>query len=235
MLQLDGVHTYYGHSHILQGVTFSVEKGECVALLGRNGAGKTTTIHSISGLTPSREGKILMNGKEIQGQAPFQISLTGIGLVPQGRRVFPSLTVRENLLMPERAPSRDNHLPVWNLEKIYGLFPALRERETNMGNELSGGQQQMLAIGRALMTNPQFLLMDEPSEGLAPVIIDHIRNIILDLKKTGLSILIVEQNLQLACEVADRVLVMNKGVIVWEGSSQELLSNEDVLHQYLGV
>lgn len=235
MLQLDGVHTYYGHSHILQGVTFSVEKGECVALLGRNGAGKTTTIHSISGLTPAREGKIRLNGKELQDQLPYHISLAGIGLVPQGRRVFPSLTVKENLLMPERPQSHDKQLPLWNLEKIYELFPALRERETNMGNELSGGQQQMLAIGRALMTNPQFLLMDEPSEGLAPVIIDHIRNIILDLKKTGLSILIVEQNLQLACEVADRVLVMNKGVIVWEGSSEELLSNEDVLHQYLGV
>lgn len=153
----------------------------------------------------------------------------------QGRRVFPSLTVRENLIMPSRPAQENNGLPVWTLERIYEIFPALKEREKNMGNELSGGQQQMLAIGRALMTNPEFLLMDEPSEGLAPIIIQQIRDIIIDLKNTGLSILVVEQNLELACSVADRVLVMNKGAIVWEGEPEALFKNEEILHHYLGV
>lgn len=153
----------------------------------------------------------------------------------QGRRIFPSLTVRENLIMPSRPAQENNGLSVWTLERIYEIFPALKEREKNMGNELSGGQQQMLAIGRALMTNPEFLLMDEPSEGLAPIIIQQIRDIIIDLKNTGLSILVVEQNLELACSVADRVLVMNKGAIVWEGEPEALFKNEEILHYYLGV
>ncbi len=236
MLKLDGVNTYYGTSHILQGVSFEVPEGRCTALLGRNGAGKTTTVHSVAGLTPPRGGSITFGGREIAGLPPYKISKAGISLVPQGRRIFPSLTIRENLLMPARTGSsgRDGREP-WTLERVYELFPVLKEREGNMGNQLSGGQQQMLAIGRALMTNPEFILMDEPSEGLAPVIIDQVGDIVLRLKKTGLSILLVEQNVSLACGAADEVLVMNKGQIVWQGEPEELLSDESVQHKYLGV
>ena len=235
VLTVEKIKTYYGNSYILQELSFSVEKGKCVALLGRNGAGKTTTIHSIMGLVPPREGRILYEGQPITGLPPYRIAKRGIGLVPQGRRIFPSLTVRENLLMPARPPRNPEQRKAWTLEEIYNLFPALKERENNMGNELSGGQQQMLAIGRALMTNPDFLLMDEPSEGLAPVIIEQVEEIIKTLKQTGLSILLVEQNFYLACNVADEVLVMNKGQIVWQGSPEELLKNEDVQRDYLGV
>lgn len=235
MLTVEKIKTYYGNSYILQELSFTVEKGKCVALLGRNGAGKTTTIHSIMGLVPPREGRILFEGEQIMGLPPYRIAKRGIGLVPQGRRIFPSLTVRENLLMPARPPRNPEQRTPWTLEEIYRLFPALKKRENNMGNELSGGEQQMLAIGRALMTNPDFLLMDEPSEGLAPVIIEQVEEIIKTLKQTGLSILLVEQNFYLACNVADEVLVMNKGKIVWQGSPEELLQNEEVQHYYLGV
>lgn len=237
MLKLERVHTYYGNSHILQGLSFEVAAGKCVALLGRNGAGKTTTIHSIAGLTPPREGAISFRGKTISGMPSYKIARQGIGLVPQGRRIFPSLTIRENLIVPAKEARQTAGVGQrrWNLEAVYELFPILREREQNMGTQLSGGQQQMLAIGRALMTNPQFLLMDEPSEGLAPVMIDQVGEIIKKLKATGLSILLVEQNFYLACGAADEVLVMNKGQIVWQGSPRELLANEEVQHQYLGV
>jgi len=237
MMKLDNIHTYYGNSHILQGVSFEIPKGKCVALLGRNGAGKTTTIHSIAGITPTRKGTITFDGKSISGWPTYRISKIGIGLVPQGRRIFPSLTVLENLMIPARKPekSEKNDLETWTLEKIYELFPVLKERQKNMGNELSGGQQQMLAIGRALMTNPKFLLMDEPSEGLAPIIIDQIGETIKKLKSTGLSILLVEQNIFLACHVADEVLIMNKGQIVWQGSPPKLMERKDIQHQYLGV
>lgn len=171
----------------------------------------------------------------IQGLPANKISKLHMALVPQGRRVFSSLSVKENLLMPSRnSKHQDRDLKYWTIDEVYNLFPALKEREQNMGNELSG-QQQMLAIGRSLITNPQFILMDEPSEGLAPVIINQITDILLDLKKTGLSILVVEQNLKLACDVADRVLVMNKGQIVWEGTPDVLLKSEEILHKYLGV
>jgi branched-chain amino acid transport system ATP-binding protein len=236
MLSLEDVHTYYGNSHILQGVNFTVSEGECVALLGRNGAGKTTTIHTISGLTPSKKGKIRFKDHAIEGLPANKISKMHMALVPQGRRVFSSLSVKENLLMPSRPiKHKESGLKYWTIDEVYDLFPALKLREQNMGNELSGGQQQMLAIGRALITNPQLILMDEPSEGLAPVIIDQITDIIKDLKKTGLSILVVEQNLKLACDVADRVLVMNKGHIVWEGTPDVLLNSDEILHKYLGV
>jgi branched-chain amino acid transport system ATP-binding protein len=235
MLNVKDIHTYYGNSYILQGLSFTVEKGKCVALLGRNGAGKTTTIHSIAGLVAPRRGLIEYGGQKISGLPPYRIARMGIGLVPQGRRIFPSLTVRENLVMPAREPRSAAERKAWTLEEIYGLFPVLKERENNMGNELSGGQQQMLAIGRALMTNPDFLMMDEPSEGLAPVIIEQVGEIIHKLKETGLSILLVEQNFYLACDVADEVLVMSKGQIVWQGSPQELLQDEEIQHRYLGV
>ncbi|TCJ15066.1 ABC transporter ATP-binding protein [Rubrobacter taiwanensis] len=233
MLELEDVHTYYGTSHILQGLSFSVPERKCVALLGRNGAGKTTAIHSIAGLTPPRRGSIRFMEREIAGLRPHKIARLGVGLVPQGRRIFPSLTVEENLIITNRqSPDGAEN---WDLTKVYELFPALRERASNMGNELSGGEQQMLAIARALMTNPRFLLMDEPSEGLAPVIIERIGDVVLRLKEAGLSILVVEQNVSLACSVADEILIMNKGRIVWRGSPKELLADEPVQHKYLGV
>ncbi|OQP05270.1 ABC transporter ATP-binding protein [Geobacillus sp. 46C-IIa] len=235
MLELQDVHSYYGTSYILQGVSFSVPKGKCVALLGRNGAGKTTTIHTIVGLHKVKRGRIRFKNQPIESLPPHQISRLGIGFVPQGRRIFPSLTVKENLTMPARKRKENNGGSHWELEKIYELFPVLKERENNLGTQLSGGQQQMLAIGRALMTNPELLLMDEPSEGLAPVIIDQVGEIIVQLKEAGLSILIVEQNIALACKAADEILVMNKGKIVWSGSPDELMVNEDVQHKYLGV
>ncbi|NNU82843.1 ABC transporter ATP-binding protein [Geobacillus sp. BMUD] len=234
MLELQDVHSYYGTSYILQGVSFSVPKGKCVALLGRNGAGKTTTIHTIVGLHKARQGSIRFKDRSIESLPPHQISRLGIGFVPQGRRIFPSLTVKENLTMPARKREQEGH-GHWELENVYQLFPVLKERENNLGTQLSGGQQQMLAIGRALMTNPELLLMDEPSEGLAPIIIDQVGEIIVQLKEAGLSILIVEQNIALACKTADEILVMNKGKIVWSGSPNELMANEDVRHKYLGV
>lgn len=235
MLKLENVHTYYGTSHILQGVSFTVPEGKCYALLGRNGAGKTTTIHSIAGLTPPKEGKIYFKGKAIHNLSVWKVSRLGIGLVPQGRRIFPSLTVKENLIMSQRPPASSNGKIHYDLDTIYDMFPILKERENNWGNELSGGQQQMLAIGRALLTNPEFLLMDEPSEGLAPVIIDQIGDVVLKLKESGLSILMVEQNIELATRAADQVLIMNKGRIVWSGTPEELLQNEQIKQQYLGV
>lgn len=235
MLKLHDVHTYYGTSHILQGVTFSVPNRKCIALLGRNGAGKTTTIHTIAGLLKAKRGNIQFSDKQVQALLPYQISRLGIGLVPQGRRIFPSLTVKENLTMPGRKIKDGEITTQWGLEEIYELFPVLKERENNMGTQLSGGQQQMLAIGRALMTNPQFLLMDEPSEGLAPVIIDQVGDIVIKLKQMGLSILMVEQNIALACKVADEIIIMNKGTIVWQGTPDELMKNEKIQHKYLGV
>lgn len=234
MLELQDVHSYYGTSHILQGVTFSVPSGKCVALLGRNGAGKSTTIHTIAGLHKSKKGDIHFKENKLTSLSSHQISRLGIGLVPQGRRIFPSLSIRENLTMAARN-RKVNGQTNWELEKVYELFPVLKEREKNMGTQLSGGQQQMLAIGRALMTNPEFLLMDEPSEGLAPVIIDQVGDIVTKLKETGLSILMVEQNISLACQAADEILIMNKGTIVWKGTPDELLENEDIQHKYLGV
>ncbi len=234
MLELQDVHSYYGTSHILQGVSFSVQSGKCVALLGRNGAGKSTTIHTIAGILKPKKGSIRFMDQEMNSFPSHQISRLGIGLVPQGRRIFPSLSIRENLTMAARKRKKEGQVS-WELDKVYELFPILQEREKNMGTQLSGGQQQLLAIGRALMTNPQFLLMDEPSEGLAPVIIDQVGEIVNKLKATGLSILMVEQNISLACQAADEILIMNKGTIVWQGTPDELLANEDIQHKYLGV
>lgn len=241
MLKLEGVNTYYGTSHVLQGVSFEVPEGRCAALLGRNGAGKTTTVHSVSGLVPPRESSILFKDREISKLPPYKIAKLGLGLVPQGRRIFPSLTIRENLSVPARngrkssGSSEGSGREPWTLERVYELFPVLKEREGNMGNQLSGGQQQMLAIGRALMGNPDLILMDEPSEGLAPTIIEQVGDIVEALKETGLSILLVEQNVALACRVADEVLVMNKGQIVWQGEPSKILSDESLQHKYLGV
>lgn len=240
MLEIKDVHTYLGDSYILQGVSLSVSDGEVVCLLGRNGVGKTTTIRTIIGFSPARSGSIRFTGTEIAKLPPHRIARMGIGLVPQGRRVFPDLTVKENLIIGARSGSSganggNRREKAWNLEKVYGQFPRLKERETQKAGTLSGGEQQMLAIGRALMINPLLLLMDEPSEGLAPLIVREIGEIISDLKKKGFAILLVEQNLSLAVSLADRAYVMNKGRIVFEGTPHDLLRDEETKKQYLGV
>jgi len=232
MLELIDVHTYYGESYVLQGISLEVKKGSAVALLGRNGMGKTTTIRSIIGFTPPRRGVIRFKGKEITGLQPHQVSQMGIGLVPQGRRIFPSLSVKENLLMAARG---ERKAEAWTLDKVYSLFPILKERTNYKGNLLSGGEQQMLTIARALMTNPDLLLMDEPSEGLAPIIVQEVGRIISQLKQSGFSILLVEQNLSMALGLADYVYIISKGVIVYESKPQELRANEKIKAKYLGV
>jgi branched-chain amino acid transport system ATP-binding protein len=228
-LEVEGVHTYYGESHVLQGVSLRVDPGEVLAILGRNGMGKTTLIRTIVGFTPPREGRVLYEGTEITRLPPFQMVALGMALVPQGRRVFPSLSVRENLDVARRGEGR------WSLEQVYALFPRLRDRAGNRANKLSGGEQQMLAIGRALMSNPDLLLMDEPTEGLAPLLVREVGRVITELKRSGLSILLVEQNLALALSVADRVHVLSRGQIVHSGTPAELMSNDDVKTRYLGV
>lgn len=232
MLQLDDIHTYYEESYVLQGISMEVKKGSVVALLGRNGAGKTTTIRSIIGFTPPRKGKVYFKGDDITGLQSYQIARKGIGLVPQGRQIFPSLSVRENLIVPARGSSREQTL---GLEQAYSSFPILKERAGYKAKLLSGGEQQMLAISRALMTNPELLLMDEPSEGLAPPIIREIIRIIGELKERGLSILLVEQNLPMALEVADYVYVINTGRKVYEGTPEELWANTEVRDTHLGL
>jgi len=232
MLNLVDVHTYYGESHVLQGVSFEVGEGSVVALLGRNGMGKTTTIHSIMGLVPPRRGVVRWNDKELTGLEPHKIAQMGIALVPQGRRIFRSLSVKENLTMSAKERGKRD---TWSLEKVYSLFPVLKERASLKGNLLSGGEQQMLTIGRALMTNPDLLLMDEPSEGLAPLIVREIGRIIEQLHELGLSILLVEQNVRLALSIADYVYILSKGVIVHRSTAAELRDNEDIQIKYLGV
>lgn len=231
LLDVVDVHTYYGESHVLQGVSLSLESGQIVALLGRNGAGKTTLIRSIIGFTPPRRGKILLDGKEVQSLRPEQRSRLGVGLVPQGRRIFPSLTVREHL----KVPARPGHGGRWNLESVFDLFPRLGERQDHFGSQLSGGEQQMLAIGRALMTNPRLLLMDEPTEGLAPLVVQEVGRAIQKLAEQKLSIILVEQNLPLALQVSRTAYIMSKGTIVFHGETGELARNEEIRHQHLGV
>jgi branched-chain amino acid transport system ATP-binding protein len=233
MLEVDGLHTYYGESHVLQGVSLGVGPGEVVGLLGRNGMGKTTLIRSIIGFTPPRRGAVRFHGLDITRWPPFRAVERGMGLVPQGRRVFPSLTVRENLEVARRRPATG--AGPWTLERVYATFPRLRERARNRANKLSGGEQQMLAIGRALMTNPELLLMDEPTEGLAPLLVREVGRAIGELKQQGLSILLVEQNLPLALSVVDRVHILSRGQIVHTCTPAELAADDAVKSRYLGV
>jgi branched-chain amino acid transport system ATP-binding protein len=228
MLDVEAIHTYYGDSHVLHGVSLRVAPGEAVALLGRNGAGKTTAIRSIVGFTPPRAGRVVFEGRAIERWPSYRIARSGLALVPQGRRIFAPLSVRENLLLGARPEG-------WTLERVFALFPRLREREQQSGGTLSGGEQQMLAIGRALLTNSRLILLDEPSEGLAPLIVREIGRILLALKAERLSLLLVEQNYHLALRVADRVYVMNKGQIVYEGTPAGLEADEEVKRRYLGV
>jgi len=228
-LEVEAIHTYYGESHVLHGISLRVEGGEVLAILGRNGMGKTTLVRSIVGFTPPREGRVRYKDTDITRLPPFRMVALGMALVPQGRRVFPSLSVRENLEVARRGTGR------WSLEQVYALFPRLRERAANRANKLSGGEQQMLAIGRALMSNPDLLLMDEPTEGLAPLLVREVGRVIAELKRSGLSILLVEQNLALALSVADRVHVLSRGQIVHSGTPAELMGNDEVKTRYLGV
>jgi branched-chain amino acid transport system ATP-binding protein len=231
MLTIDKIHTYYGHSHILQGVSLRVVKGEVVALLGRNGVGKSTTIHSIMGFTPPRRGRIILRNTDTTHQPPHRIARLGVGLVPQGRAIFPNLTVGDNLTLAARPANGEG----WTVERVLERFPPLAARLNHLGSRLSGGEQQMLAIARALMTNPRLLLLDEPSEGLAPILVAEIGRAISQLRREGLSILLVEQNLALALKVSDRVYVMSRGRIVFEGPPIALRTQKEVMHRYLGV
>jgi branched-chain amino acid transport system ATP-binding protein len=227
------VDAFYGDSHILHGVSFSLQAGGVLALLGRNGAGKTTCISTIIGFLTPRGGEIRLFGESIEGLSPERISHLGVGLVPQGRRIFPSLSVRENLIVAQQRESTTEN--PWNVERIYALFPRLRERHAQYAGTLSGGEQQMLAIGRALMGNPRVLLLDEPSEGLAPLIVAEVGRTIKRLKEDGQSIVLVEQNIQLALNVADQAVILNTGRCVFAGAAGEILTNEQLIAQNLGV
>ncbi len=231
MLEVQDIHTNYGESYILQGLSLRLGQGQVVAVLGRNGVGKTTLIRSIIGFTPPRRGRILLRGEDITHLAPHEIARRGVGLVPQGRRIFASLGVGEHLEIGQRAGNGAG----WSFDRVLELFPPLRERLRNRGNKLSGGEQQMLACGRALVGNPDILLMDEPSEGLAPLLVRELGRILGRLKAGGASILLVEQNLAFALRVADHVYLMSKGKIVHESRPDELLRNDEVKARYLGV
>jgi branched-chain amino acid transport system ATP-binding protein len=231
MLTVEEIHSYYGESHVLQGVSLHVERGEVVGILGRNGMGKTTLVRGIVGFTPPRRGRVLFKGEDVTRLPPYRAVERGMGVVPQGRRIFPSLSVLENLRVGVRRGSRRG----WTLERILALFPRLEARLAHAGDKLSGGEQQMLAIGRALMTNPDLLLMDEPTEGLAPLVVREVGEVIAGLKHEGLSILLVEQSLPFAAGVADRVHVLSRGRIVHSSTPAELLANEEVKSRFLGL
>jgi branched-chain amino acid transport system ATP-binding protein len=231
ILEAQQIHTYYGTSHILFGISFEVREGESICLLGRNGAGKTTTLRSIIGLTVPRSGKIRFKGKDIVGRPPYRIAQLGIGFVPDDRRIFPDLTVRQNILVARREREGSN----WNLDSVYNLFPKLQQLDTHMGTQLSGGEQQMLTIARTLMTNPELLLLDEPGEGLAPLVIKTMEVQLGEIKKMGLNMLICEHNVGLALALSDRGYVMDKGAIHYHGTIDELKGNEEVRKKYLMV
>jgi len=230
MLELDGVHAYYGDSHVLHGVSMRVDKGEVVSLLGRNGAGKTTTVLTIMGYLAPDPGRIVYDGRDLKGVPPYALAKRGFGFVPQERGIFPSLTVEENLTVAARRRKGR-----WTLDLAYELFPRLQERRANLGFQLSGGEQQMLAIARALMLNPTLILLDEPSEGLAPIIVEEIVQVLRTLKGEGLAVLLIEQNLRVALDLADRHYVMSKGQVRYTGTSRELEHNEQVMREYLSV
>ena len=242
LLTVSEIHTYYGDSYVLQGVSFTLRKGQIAAILGRNGMGKTTLIRSVAGLTTPRTGDIIYRDRSLRGQPPYAIAQAGIAIVPQGRRIFRSLSVRENLLMPTsvlaRSARASNSREVgqrWDFNEVLKEFPQLAERINHPGGLLSGGEQQMLAIGRALMANPELILMDEPSEGLAPQIVGEVMATIRRLKAEGLSIVLVEQNPRLVFDVADDIAVLNSGHVVVDAPARELQDNRVDLHQHLGI
>jgi branched-chain amino acid transport system ATP-binding protein len=228
-LTADGLHTYYGKSHILHGVSLEAAEGQVTALLGRNGAGKTTTLRSLMGLTPPREGHVKIFGAETTSWPPFRVAALGVGYVPEGRKIFPNLTVEENLLVPmERSGP-------WNLTSIYQLFPRLQERKSNKGRQLSGGEQEMLSIARALLLNPKLLILDEPSQGLAPLIVREVFRIVAKMRAEGISVLLVEQNVRMSLEVADHAYVLDDGHVVYSGSARELAADEARVQSLAGA
>lgn len=231
MLSVEDIHTYYGNSYILQGVSLCVEKGEIVTLLGRNGMGKSTTIKTVMGLVSPRAGRVLLNGVDLVGLKPYAIAQAGVGFVPEDRRTFPSLTVLENLNLPVKRGLEHG----WSLEKVYEFFPKLKERSGHRGFELSGGEQQMLAIARVLRMKSQIILMDEPTEGLAPLLVKAIEEILRQIKREGITTLLVEQNSRFVTNVADRHYVLCHGRIVYEGSNEDFSKQEDVKREYLGI
>ena len=233
LLEVEGLETAYGQSQVLFGVSFEVKAGEVATLLGRNGMGKTTTVLSVMGVVPSRAGSILFCGREMRGLASYRVAQAGLGLVPEGRQIFPNLTLRENLVAT--AANRAGAPSPWTLEKVFAMFPALAERRGHFGNQLSGGEQQMLAIARALMTNPRLLILDEATEGLAPLIRAEIYRSIERLKAEGLSILVIDKDVRALTRIADMHYVLEKGRVVWSGASARLAADEEVQHRYLGV
>lgn len=233
MLRVENIETYYDTSQALFGISFEIDAGEVITLLGRNGMGKTTTVNSLMGILKPRAGSIKLDGVEVMGSKSFKMAQLGLGLVPEGRQIFPNLSVRENLIA-----TASNHLEMgdpWTIERIYDLFPELAERKTSMGNLLSGGEQQMLAVGRALMTNPKLLILDEATEGLAPLIRDKIWNALAQIRDSGLSILVIDKNLNDLFKLADRHYIVEKGQVVWSGTSTELQKSSDVQERYLGI
>jgi branched-chain amino acid transport system ATP-binding protein len=229
LLELDGVETCYGQSQVLFGISLAIAQGEMVTLMGRNGMGKTTTVRSIMGMTAARAGTIRFGGKPVRGLPTYRIAKLGIGLVPEGRQIFPNLSVHENLVATATGEGG------WTLKRIHELFPRLHERAGSMGNQLSGGEQQMLAIGRALMTNPRLLILDEATEGLAPLIRAEIWSCLSRLKREGLSILVIDKNVAALTKAADRHFIIERGRVVWSGASRELAASPDIQHRYLGV
>jgi branched-chain amino acid transport system ATP-binding protein len=233
LLELADIETSYGQSRVLFGITLFIAPGEMVSLMGRNGMGKTTTVRSIMGLTPAAAGRIHFNGVQIHGLPAYRIAKLGLGLVPEGRQVFPNLTARENLLAT--ASNRTGASDPWTLAKVFTLFPRLAERAGSMANLLSGGEQQMLAIGRALMTNPRLIILDEATEGLAPLIREEIWRCLELLRKSGQSILVIDKNVEALTRIADRHYIIERGRVVWSGDSQALARSPDVQHRYLGI
>ena len=232
LLEIHDIDTSYGLSQVLFGVCFAIDDGEVVTLMGRNGMGKTTTVRSLMGLIQPHGGEIKFRGERIDHLPPHRIARLGLGLVPEGRQIFANLTVRENLLMAEQRKKSD--VP-WTKDRVFDLFPSLRERASNFGNQLSGGEQQMLAIGRALMTNPSLLVLDEATEGLAPRIREEIWTTLRGLKKLGLAIIVIDKDVEALCELADRHYILEKGEVTWTGSTLELLANREIQDRYLGV
>ncbi len=233
ILKVDRIDTFYGQSHVLQGISFSINEGEVVSLLGRNGVGKTTTLRSIMGLTPPRAGKILLHDVDITGKPPFQIAQMGIGYMPDDRRIFPDLTLFENLELARRLSKKGK--TQWTFEKIYDLFPVFFDLKDRKGHQLSGGEQKMLALGRALMKNPDLLLLDEPSEGLAPLIVQNLAQVIERIQSEGVTILLADQNLKFCRKTSDRGYILEKGMVQHQGIMEEIWQNEQIVKKYLVV
>jgi branched-chain amino acid transport system ATP-binding protein len=234
LLELKDLHTYYQESHILQGISLNVDHGEIVCLLGRNGVGKTTTLKSTIGLVKPRSGEVLFKGQNVSGTPPYTIAKLGVGYVPEDRRIFPTLTLRENLLMGIKSGQKGN-CDGWTIEKVYKYFPALQAKDKQKGGHLSGGEQQMLTIARTLMGNPEVLLIDEPTEGLAPLIVETVEQVIQDIHQHGIPVLLVEQKMRVALRLAGRIYVISKGKIVFQGTCQELKEAHEIREKYLEV